>query len=239
LPNSIRSIRRGLTLAALAGTVLIVVSPAALAQATVSPEAFAIESTRAPAIGPTPLANPTTPGPASVATLTVSGVFKATTLTASVSTNMAQASVASLSSTGILLPLLGSVSSGAITSSCVANSDGTFTKTSNVTNLDIAGHTFNGEAAPNTSFLTILLVGTVILNQQVAGPVTGSQTVNAIDVNLLSGDDIYVASSTCGPWASPVPIASGQGLVLGLGLLGTVGVGYGAVYTRRRRPPGR
>jgi hypothetical protein len=31
-----------------------------------------------------------------------------------------------------------------------------------------------------------------------------------------------------------VPVASGKGLVLGLGLVGSVGVGYGAIYTRRR-----
>jgi hypothetical protein len=231
VPNTIR---RGLVLAAFAGTALIAVSPAALAQATVSPEAFALESTRAPAIAPTPLADPTTPAPASEASLTVSGVLNAKTLSASVSTNMANASVASTNTTGILLPLLGAFSSGAITASCVANSDGTFTETSNVTNLNIAGHTFNGEASANFSFLTILLVGTVILNERVAGPVTGSQTVNAIDVQLLTGAHIYLASATCGPWASPVPVASGKGLALGLGLLGTVGAGYGAVYTRRR-----
>jgi hypothetical protein len=228
------AIRRGLVLAAFAGTALVAVSPPVLAQATVSPEAFGIESTRAPAVAPTPLANPTTPAPASVASLTVSGVLNAKTLSAGVSTNLAQASVASLNTTGILLPLLGAVSAGAITASCVANSDGTFTESSNVTSLNIAGHTFNGEAQANFSFLTILLVGTVILNQRVAGPVTGSQTVNAIDVELDSGANIYIASATCGPYLSPVPVASGKGLALGLGLLGTVGAGYGAAYTRRR-----
>lgn len=107
-------------------------------------------------------------------------------------------------------------------------------------NLNIGGTTFNGAAAPNTTLINNILVGKVILNEQVNGPVTGSETVGAIDFQPNGGTHIYIAPATCGPWASPVPVASGKGLLLGLGLVGSVGVGYGAVYTRRHRwpPPG-
>jgi hypothetical protein len=171
-----------------------------------------------------------------VASATASGVVTATTLHAAVSTNQAQASAGGLNTTGMLLPVFGAITTGgATTASCVANSDGTFTRISSVTNLNIGGTTFNGAAAPNTTLINNILTGKVILNEQAAGPVTGSQTVNAIDFQPNGGTHIYIASATCGPWASPVPVASGKGLVLGLGLVGSVGVGYGAVYTRRRQ----
>jgi hypothetical protein len=229
-------IRHGLSLAALATAASVALAPAALAQATVSPEAFGMDSTRAPAVSPTPLAVPATPAPANVASATASGVVTATTLHAAVSTNQAQASVGGLNTTGMLLPVFGTITTGgATTASCVANSGGTFTLISSVTNLNIGGTTFNGAAAPNTTLINNVLTGKVILNEQAAGPVTGSQTVNAIDFQPNGGTHIYIASATCGPWASPVPVASGKGLVLSLGLVGSVGVGYGAVYTRRRQ----
>ncbi|HEY1618928.1 MAG TPA: hypothetical protein VGG25_15000 [Streptosporangiaceae bacterium] len=235
------STRSGLLVTAATVTALLAVSPAALAQATVSPEGFGMESTRATTVPPTPLANPTTPAPAGVPSVTASGVVTATTLTASVSTNQAQARVGGLNTSGMLLPLFGTITTGgATTASCVANSNGTFTLTSSVTNLNIGGTTFNGMAAANFTLINNILVGKVILNEQAAGPVAGSETVNAIDFQPLLGSHIYIASATCGPWASPVPVASGKGLLLGLGLLGSVGV----AWTRRRnraplRRPGR
>jgi hypothetical protein len=225
------STRRGLLVAAATVTALLAVSPAALAQATVSPEGFGMDSTRAPAVAPTPLANPTTPAPATVPSATASGVVTATVLSAGVSTNQAHASVGGLNTSGMLLPLFGAITTGgATTASCLANSNGTFTLTSSVTNLNIGGTTFNGMAAANFTLINNVLVGKVILNEQAAGPVTGSETVNAIDFQPLLGTHIYIASATCGPWASPVPVASGKGLLLGLGLLGSVGV----AWTRRR-----
>jgi hypothetical protein len=224
------STRRGLLVAAATSTALLAVSPAALAQATVSPEGFGMDSTRAPVVAPTPLANPTTPAPANVPSATASGVVTATVLSAGVSTNQAHASVAGLNTSGMLLPAFGTITTGgATTASCVANSNGTFTLASSVTNLSVGGTTFNGAAAAN-HVLVNNLDGKVILNEQGAGPVTGSETVTAIDFQPLLGGDIYIASATCGPWASPVPVASGKGLLLGLGLLGSVGV----AWTRRR-----
>jgi hypothetical protein len=165
--------------------VSVALAPAALAQATVSPEAFGLDSTRATVVSPTPLANPTTPAPANVSSVTASGVVTATTLHAAVSTNQAQASVAGLN-----------------TPECCCRS-----------------------SAPSPP----------AARRPPPAWLTGSETVNAIDFQPSGGTHTYIASATCGPWASPVPVASGKGLLLGLGLVGSVGVGYRAVSTRRHR----
>ena len=76
------------------------------------------------------------------------------------------------------------------------------------------------------------------LNEQVAGPVVGSQTVNAIHIHfstLVASEDIYVASSTCGPFNASVPLAGGKGLAIGLGACGLLGVSATAVGWHRRR----
>jgi hypothetical protein len=232
------SMRRGLVLAALAGTALVATAPAAFAQTT-SPEAYGIEGTGLLAISPTPDANLTTPNPADVVTLTIPLILNAGTLHAAVTTNTATATVQSLNTTGILGPLLGAISATAVSSSCLVNANGTFVETTTIASLSIGGTTLApGTIAPNTNFLTIPGVATITLNQQVAGPVTGSQTVNAIHIALLGaalGETINIASSTCGPFSADTPVASGKGLAVGLGLLGSMGVGYGAIYTRRRR----
>jgi hypothetical protein len=224
-------------MAALAGTALVATAPAAFAQTT-SPEAFGLEGTGLLAVPPTPDATLATPNPAPVASLTVAGLT-ATVLTASVTTNSAQSSVASLASG--LGSLLGLVSTtGVISSSCLANADGSFVRTSSIAGLTIGGVTSPaGPIAANTVLVTIPGVATVTLNQQVPGPITGSEEVNAVHIALLgvlgAGEVINIADSTCGPFTADTPVASGKGLVLGLGLLGSVGVGYGAIYSRRRK----
>jgi hypothetical protein len=229
------SIRRGFVLAALAGTALVATAPAAFAQTT-SPEAFGIEGTGLLAISPTPDANLTTPNPANVASVSVPGILNAATLSASVTTNSATAAVQGLNTTGILTPLLGVITASVVTSSCLVNADGTFVESASIASGSIAGTPIPASLPVNDAFLTIPLVATITLNQQVLGPVTGSKTVNAIHIALLgTGETINIASSTCGPFSADTPVASGKGLALGLGLLGSVGVGYGAIYTRRRR----
>ena len=99
------SIRRGLVLAALAGTALVATAPAAFAQTT-SPEAFGIEGTGLLALAPTPDATLATPNPANVASDHHSADPDRDMLHASVTTNSATASVAGLS-TPIGIPLLG------------------------------------------------------------------------------------------------------------------------------------
>ncbi len=230
------SIRRGLVLAALAGTALVATAPAAFAQTT-SPEAFGIEGTGLLAIAPTPDANLTTPNPANVLTVSIPLILNAATLSASVTSNSATATVQGLNTTGILAPLLTTISATAVSSNCLANADGSFVRNTTIASLTIGTTTLPvGPIAANDPFLTIPGVATIVLNQQTAGPITGSEEVNAIHIALLgTGEVINIASSTCGPFTADSPVASGKGLALGLGLLGSVGVGYGAVYTRRRK----
>lgn len=234
--NVRHSIRRGLVLAALAGTALAATAPAAFAETT-SPEAFGVQGTGLLGIAPTPDATLANPNPAPVATLNIPGIINLGTLSASVTSNTATSSVASINTTGILTPLLGIFSATAVTSSCLAQSDNTFVLTTSINSLTVGSTTLPaGPIAPNTPFLTIPLIASIVLNEQQAGPVTGSQEVNAIQIKLLGTTQVIdVADSTCGPFTAATPVASGKGLVLGLGLLGSVGVGYGAVYTRRRR----
>lgn len=231
------SIRRGLVLAALAGTAFAATAPAAFAQTT-SPEAFGIEGTGLLGIAPTPDATLGNPNPASVASLSIPLILNAGTLSASVTTNSASAAVQNLNTTGIVTPLLGVISATAVSSSCLVNADGSFVESATIATLSIGSTTLAPGTIPvNDNFLTIPGVAKITLNQQVNGPVTGSQTVNAIHIALLgtTGEEINIASSTCGPYSADTPVASGKGLALGLGLLGSVGVGYGAIYTRRRR----
>jgi hypothetical protein len=229
------SIRRGLVLAALAGTALVATAPAAFAQTT-SPEAFGIEGTGLLGIAPTPDATLTTPNPADVASVGIPLILTAGTLSASVTSNSATAAVQTLTSP-LLTPLLGVISGTAISSSCLANADGSFVRTSTIASLSISGTTLAPGTIPaNDAFLTLPGVATIVLNQQTAGPITGSEEVNAIHITLLgTGEVINIASSTCGPFTADTPVASGKGLALGLGLLGSVGVSYGAVYSRRRK----
>ena len=223
-------------LAALAGTALVATAPAAFAQTT-SPEAFGIEATGALGIAPTPDATLANPNPANVVTVSIPGILNAGTLSASVTSNSATATVASLNTTSILTPLLGIITASAVTSSCLAQSDGTFVRTASIANLTIGTTTLPaGPIAANTPFLTIPLVASIVLNEQQIGPITGSEEVNAIQVKLLGTTEVInIASSTCGPFTADTPVASGKGLAIGLGLLGSVGVGYGAVYSRRRK----
>jgi hypothetical protein len=193
----------------LAGTALVATAPAAFSQTT-SPGAFGIEATGALGVGPTPNPTLTTPNPAPVASLTVADLG-VTALTASVTSNSATASVASLTSgTG---GLLGVVTAGIVSSSCLANADGSLVRTASIAGLTIGGISPPaGPIAPNTVLVTIPAIGTVTLNQQVTGPITGSEEVNAIRIVLLGGTEVVnIASSTCGPFTADTPVASGKG----------------------------
>ncbi|MFI5606070.1 choice-of-anchor P family protein [Amycolatopsis sp. NPDC051903] len=83
-------------------------------------------------------------------------------------------------------------------------------------------------------------VATLILNEQIHNP-DGSLTVNAPHLKLLGGvvgalgsGDVILSSATCGPAAPPMPLASGTGLWVGLGVLAAVAVPVGLRFTRRR-----
>jgi hypothetical protein len=228
----VRKINRASVLGALTGAMLLSVTQTAMAQGTQSPEGIGIEATGPVKVAPTPDATSTNPSPSSVASVGVTGILTANAISASVSGNTATAQVAGL---GALTGAPIAISSGTISSTCTAKADGTFTESSGVENLVIPGLTIPVNPAPNTT-LSIPGVVTVILNRQTAGPTTGSVTVNAVVLQFpLLGQSIYLASSTCGPFAVTTPMASGKGLILGLGTVGAAGAGVCAVRLNRRR----
>lgn len=229
--------RRGIAVGATAAAVMLIAAPAAMAApSTSSPEGIGIQSTGAVSIGPTPDATSANPTPADVASVGVNPLFTANAVHAAVSGNTTTASVAGLTA---LSGAPVAVSSGAISSTCTANADGTFTESSSIANLAIDALTIPANPGPNTT-LAIPGVGSVTLNEQVAGPVPGSVTVTAVHIHLNAtlispAQDIYIASSTCGPFVAPVPLASGMGLTVGLGTAGLVGASAFAVIRNRRR----
>lgn len=200
--------------------------------ATETPEGIGIQATGTLlTVAPTPVADLATPAPASVATVNA-GLVTATAVTAHINGNRTTAGVASLTA------LAGTgISAGALSSTCTANANGSFTEASNTATVAVLGVTIPVNPAPNTT-VTIPLVGSIILNQQIAGPVAGSVTVNALVINAtILGETVTVASSTCGPYVAGAPIAGGKGLALGGGVVAAAGAGVVAVKLNRRRRP--
>jgi hypothetical protein len=223
--------KHGTVLGALAGAMLLVSAQGAMAatEPTTSPEGFGIQGSGLVTVPAQPIATAANPTPACTATV-AAGILTANTVCAAVNGNQTTAAVAGLTALNVGI-LSSGISAGAISSSCTANSDGTFTMASNLANLVIPGAVIPVNPAPNTS----LLGGTVILNQQINGPDGATErTVNALVVNLL-GQSLTIASSTCGPFVQGAPVAGGKGLALGLGALGAGAVGVTAVKLNRRR----
>jgi hypothetical protein len=235
------SLRRGLTLTALAGACTIALAPAALAQPTTSPEAFGIGASGLANLANTP--DQTTIGTTSALSATVPGIVAASTLTATVNgVNSTSASVANLSTASLLLPLLSTISASAITTSCTANPDGTFTGTTTIASLAILGGSYSGTTTTEVPLAVTSPGGgivdlSVIVNQMSAGPVLGSEQVNGLAISFRLGtltETIDIADATCGPYSSGVPLASGKGMAIGLSVVGLAGAGLGTVYVRRR-----
>jgi hypothetical protein len=100
------------------------------------------------------------------------------------------------------------------------------------------------DPAPDTE-VDVELVGVdiarITFNEQVRNA-DGSLTVNAAHVRLVGGvigsvgtGDVVLSSATCGPAGLPIPLASGAGLWISLGLLAVSAVPVGVVAIRRRR----
>jgi hypothetical protein len=232
------SLRRGLTLTALAGTCTIALAPAALAQATTSPQAIGVYATGVVGIPRTPNV---TSGTTTVTSVNLGDLAVINALTGTVSGNTTTASIASITAgTGALGPIpAGELTAGAISSTCTVNANGSFTESSDIASLDILGHSFTpGTVTTPNDVILSTPVATVTLNAVATGPVTGSETVDAIHIVLdvlgVPFENIWLASSTCGPYSTPIPMASGKGLAIGLGVVGLFGAGLGTVYVRRR-----
>jgi hypothetical protein len=187
----------GTVVGAMTGAMLLALAQGAMAQSTQSPEGFGVEATGPASVPPTPEATATDPTPPSLASVDVPGTLAVNTAFAQVSRNTTIAGVAGVTA---LSGAPVAVSSDLLDSACTANPDGTFTESASLVHLTIPGLTIPANPAPNTT-LSIPGVVTAILNQQVAGPIAGSQTVNALVLHFpATGEDIYLGSSTCGPY---------------------------------------
>ncbi len=137
----------------------------------------------------------------------------------------------------------GGVSAELVEAECAATQKGVVGK-AQLVGLDLGGlGEVDAEPAPNTTLEVDLLgvdIAKIVLNEQVRNA-DGSLTVNALHLTLVGGalgsigsGDLVLSSATCGPAGLPIPMASGAGLWIGLGLLALFGVPVGAVALRRR-----
>jgi hypothetical protein len=191
-----------------------------------------------PAVNVGPLAPSNTDGPtsASVADVNVAGLVTAALITSESVLNEETGEVhaqADLANVGINLGALdGTI--GAVNATCDATQAGT-TGSASIANLQLPGVSVPVNPAPNTT-VNLPLVS-IVFNEQIQNP-DGSLTVNAIHIKLnalVGTGDVILASATCGPAAPPVPLASGAGLWIGLGLLGLAAIPVGGMVIRKRR----
>jgi hypothetical protein len=197
--------------------------------------------------------------------VSVPGVLSSKTLTTTAKRNDDTGEVSSSAAVeklevSLLKDLVGLIKADLVKAECAATQAGTSGKTTlvglNAGKLaDVAV-----APAPNTKIAIELpgVVGniaTITFNEQINNK-DGSLTVNAIHIELL-GDalqlplglklpvdlnttpladgDVIISSATCGPAALPVPMASGAGLWIGLGLVGLIAIPASVVVIRKRR----
>jgi hypothetical protein len=204
------------------------------------------------AIGPLPVANADGPTDVSLISASVPGVLTVGVLNASASRDDITGEVDSRASTADLTfgaPPVNGISITLLEATCVATQSGVTGNTRLVgAELGALGDV-DASPPPNTVIeVPGLLPGTTIVsitfNEQINNP-DGSLTVNAVHIRLLDGvlgsigsGDIIISQARCGPAAPPVPMASGAGLWLSLGVLGMAVVPV-AVVLRRRQVAGR
>ncbi|WP_281246944.1 choice-of-anchor P family protein [Amycolatopsis saalfeldensis] len=199
-------------------------------------------------VGPLAAANTSGPTSNTAVSANAAGILTAGVITTSaVRDDNSGAVTAKASTADVGLPLLkaalGTVSVKAIEAVCTATQEGVKgSSTLADAKLGSVG-AVDANPAPNTQVKVALgpvNVATLILNEQIKNP-DGSLTVNALHLKLLGGvvgalgsGDVIVSSATCGPAAPPMPLASGAGLWVGLGVLGAVAVPVGLRFSRRR-----
>lgn len=235
-----RLVRRGGAIgAAVVASLVLGAMPASAAPGDGSAFAAKVAVTLlgAPAVNVGPLAASNTSGPttANLASVNAGGLVTAGVVTSSATLNPdtgvvhAQADIADV---GIgLAALKGTI--GAIKATCDATQAGV-TGSSTLADVKIPGVSVGANPGPNTT-VSLPLVK-IVFNEQITSD--GSLTVNAVHIylNALVGTgDIILAQAKCGPAAPPVPLASGAGLWLGLGLLAMVAVPAGVIVIRKRR----
>jgi hypothetical protein len=207
-----------------------------------------------PAVKVGPLAAANTAGPTSnnLVNANVAGILTAGAVTTSAvrdDNSGAVAAKAAIADVGlpVLQSALGTVSIKAIEAVCTATQQGV-KGSSTLTDAKLGSiGAVDANPAPNTQVKVALgpvNVATLIRNEQIKNP-DGSLTVNALHLKLLGGavgtlgsGDVILSSATCGPAAPPMPLASGAGLWVGLGVLGAVAVPIGLRFSRRRSAAG-
>jgi hypothetical protein len=203
-----------------------------------------------PAINAEPFAAANANGPTqnTFAGVDLTGILKTGVINASASRDEKSGGVYSRASTAdvrvdLLSKVTGKISAELVEAECTATQQGLAGKSKLAgVNLGKLGQV-NADPAANTK-LDVQLAGVkiaeVIFNEQIKNN-DGSLTVNAIHIKLLQGvlgsigtGDVIISSATCGPAGLPIPMASGAGLWIGLGLLGVAAAPVAFVAMRRR-----
>ncbi|SES12140.1 hypothetical protein SAMN05216188_122104 [Lentzea xinjiangensis] len=178
----------------------------------------------------------------------LTGILKTGVINASASRDENSGGVHSRASTAdvrldLLAKATGKISAELVEADCAATQKG-LTGKAKLVGVDLGKlGRVDADPAPNTK-LDVQLAGVkiaeVVFNEQIRNN-DGSLTVNAIHIRLLQGvlgsigtGDVIISSATCGPAGLPIPMASGAGLWIGLGLLGAAAAPAAAVALRRR-----
>jgi hypothetical protein len=203
-----------------------------------------------PAVNAEPFAAANANGPTQNTFIGVdlTGILKTGVINASASRDDKSGGVYSRASTAdvrvdLLSKVTGKISAELVEAECTATQKGLAGKSKLAgVNLGKLGQV-NADPAANTVLdvqLAGIKIAEVILNEQIKNN-DGSLTVNAIHIKLLQGKlgsigtgDVIISSATCGPAGLPIPMASGAGLWIGLGLLGVVAAPVAFVALRRR-----
>jgi len=206
-------------------------------------------------IDPTPVANADGPTEASLATIEVPGLLRTGVLNASAAHDEMTGQVdsaASVANIEFLGHLAGSI--GLVEVDCTAVEAGVSLST-RLVDVDLGNiGPLLENPAPNTVIeigfddlldgaplpdpgTTTGVLARLIINEQINNG-DGSKTVNGLRIELLAEPlgrgEIVVSSATCGPASLPVPLASGAGLWISLGLIGLAVVPVAVVLRRRQ-----
>jgi len=203
-----------------------------------------------PAVNAEPFAAANANGPTqnTFAGVDLTGILKTGVINASASRDEKSGGVYSRASTAdvrldLLSKVTGKISAELVEAECTATQKGLAGKSKLAgVNLGKLGQV-NADPAANTKLdvqLAGIKIAEVIFNEQIKNN-DGSLTVNAIHIKLLQGvlggigtGDVILSSATCGPAGLPIPMASGAGLWIGLGLLGVAAAPVAFVALRRR-----
>lgn len=186
-------------------------------------------------VGPLAPSNTNGPTSAKVADVNAAGLVTADAATSSATLDQESGHVharADIANVGIgLAALTGRI--GAVGATCDATQAGV--KGSSVL-ADVAIPDVNVSTYPGPNTIVNLLPAKIVFNEQITGG-DGSLTVNAVHIYLnaaLGSGDVVLAQVKCGPAAPPIPLASGAGLWLGLGLLVLAAFPAAFVILKRR-----